>query len=145
MPIVDFPFLQSSPDAISRPMLFIKITNPITGFTLDSVGVIDTGADTSAVPAMFAPILGYDFKSGIPKPMGTGNGLTIAYSHQCRLDIYDTNSVLNRNVNIIYTTSEVQIDFMEKLPIILLGVNDFLGQFFLGIDYPAQLFSLRSP
>jgi len=144
MPIIDFPFLKASPNSIRRPMLFIKITNPSTGYTLDTVGIIDTGADACAVPAAFGDMLGYMVQDGVPKPVGTGNGLTTAYSHTCRLDIYHTASLLNGNAEVIYTTSEVQIDFMENLHIVLLGVNDFLGQFFLGVDYPAQLFSVRS-
>jgi hypothetical protein len=145
MPIVNYPFLRYSPKDVERPMLFIKVTNPQTGLVLDSIGIIDTGADACAVPARYARILGYDVKSGTPKPMGTGAGLTTAYTHQCRLDIYDTYSIIQRSAKVVYTTSEIDIDFMEKLPIILLGVKDFLGQFFLGIDYRAKLFSLRFP
>ncbi len=144
MPIVNFPFLQSSPNSIQRPMLFLKITNPNTGFCLDTIGIIDTGADACAVPAVFANMLGYNVKEGTPKPVGTGNGMTTAYTHTCRIDVYNTDSVIKKSPTIIYTTSEAQIDFMENLPMILLGVTDFLGQFFLGIDYPAQLFSVRS-
>lgn len=125
-------------------MLFIKITNPNTGYTLDTVGVIDTGADTCTVPASFAKILGYNLTDGVPKLVGTGNGVTTAYSHTCRIDIYDTESLRKRNAKLIYTTSEIQIDFMPNLTMVLLGVNNFLGQFFLGIDYPSQLFSIRS-
>ena len=124
-------------------MLFIKLTNPSSGYTLDTVGIIDTGADACAVPAAFANILGYNVKDGTPKPVGTGNGMTTAYSHVCRLDIYNTTLLLDGNSEVIYTTSEVQIDFMENLPMVLLGVNDFLGQFFLGVDYPSKLFSVR--
>jgi len=89
--------------------------------------------------------LGYDLKSGTPKTVGTGNGAVIAYSHICRLDIYDTNSVDKGNPDVVYTTSEIRIDFMEQLPYVLLGVKDFLGQFYLNIDYPSQLFSVRQP
>ncbi|MGA2916569.1 MAG: hypothetical protein ABSE89_11140 [Sedimentisphaerales bacterium] len=145
MPINNFPFLKISPDSIRRPILIVKIVNPQTGLMIDSMGVIDTGADACAVPAGYAKILGYDLKKGMPKPVGTGAGLTTAYSHICRLEVYNTKSVFERNPEVIYTTSEVQIDFMEKLPIVLLGVSDFLGQFFLGVDYPSQLFSVRQP
>ncbi|MCX5632224.1 MAG: hypothetical protein NTW93_00885 [Phycisphaerae bacterium] len=145
MPIVNFPFFKTSPNHPNRPILFVKIVNPQTGLLIDTTGMIDTGADACAVPAYFAKYLGYDLKSGIRKGVNTGNGATNAYSHICRLEVYNTNSVFNGNPEIIYTTSEVQIDFMERLPVVLLGVSDFLGQFFLGVDYPSQLFSVRSP
>jgi hypothetical protein len=143
MPIIDFPFLKMSPNSIRRPMLFIKITNPHTGQKIDTAGIIDTGADACAVPAVYADMLGYSVKDGIPKPVGTGGGLTTAYTHTCRIDIYNTIALQKGNTEAIYTTSEAQIDFMEQLPVVLLGVSDFLGQFFLGIDYPSQLFSVR--
>jgi hypothetical protein len=126
-------------------MLFVKITNPQTGLTGDFLGIIDTGADSCAIPAKYAVLLGYDLKAGRPKVIGTGNGTTRAYSHECRIDIYNTNSLLRGNAETVYTTSEIQIDFMEKLPVILLGVSDFLGQFVLRIDYNAQLFCLQRP
>jgi hypothetical protein len=145
MPIVNFPFLRISQDSVERPILVVKIVNPQTGLTLDSMGIVDTGADACAIPAGYGRLLGYDIKSGTPKPVGTGKGLTTAYSHLCRLDIYETDSIFKGNAKVIYTTSEINIDFMEYLPVILLGVSDFLGQFFVGIDYPSQLFSLRLP
>jgi len=144
MPIVNFPFLRTSPNSIKRPMLIVRITNPSSGLSIDTAGIIDTGADACAVPAPYANILGYKLKDGTPKPVGTGNGLTTAYSHICRLDVYHTEWLQRGNSEVIYTTSEVEIDFMPNLPVVLLGVGDFLGQFFLGIDYPAQLFSVRS-
>lgn len=127
MPIVNFPFLKTSPNSIERPMLFLRITNPNTGLSLDTAGVIDTGADACAVPASYAGILGYNVEDGEPKPVGTGNGLTTAYSHICRIDVYHTERVLGSNSETIYTTSDAKIDFMPNLPIVLMGVNDFLG------------------
>lgn len=71
--------------------------------------------------------------------------MTTAYSHISRISVYHTERLMtNRDTEIIYTTSEIEIDFMEKLPMVLLGVNDFLCQFFLGIDYLAKIFSMRS-
>jgi hypothetical protein len=145
MPIVNFPFLRISQDPVERPILVVKIVNPQTGSTFDSIGIIDTGADACAIPAGYGRILGYDIESGIPKLISTGKGVTTAYSHLCRLEIYKTDLFLKGSAEVIYTTSEVNIDFMENLPVILLGVSNFLGQFFVGIDYRAQLFSLRLP
>jgi hypothetical protein len=145
MPIVQFPFLRTSPNSIERPMLFIKITNPASGLSIDTIGMIDTGADWCAIPASYANILGYVLPDGTPKSVGTGNGITMAYSHISRIDVYHTERLLtNGDTEPIYTTSEIEIDFMPKLSMVLLGVNNFLGQFFLGVDYPAKLFSVRT-
>ena len=48
MPIVQFPFLKTSINSIERPMLFIKITNPSSGLSIDTIGIIDTGVDYPA-------------------------------------------------------------------------------------------------
>ncbi len=144
MPIIDFPFLRLSPNAITRPTLIVKIQNPNTGMVLDTAGIIDTGADACAVPAAYADTLGYNLTSGIQKKVGTGNGETLAYSHICKIEVYHTKLLRQGKTETIYTTSEILIDFMPNLPIVLLGVSNFLGQFFLGIDYKAQLFSLRA-
>jgi|WetSurMetagenome_2_1015567.scaffolds.fasta_scaffold133493_3 hypothetical protein len=145
MPIVQFPFLKASPNSIERPMLFLTITNPDSGLSIDTIGIIDTGADCCAIPASYANMLGYNLAKGKPKTVGTGNGTTIAYSHISRIDLYHTERLLkNGDTEKIYTTSEIEIDFMQKLSVVLLGVNNFLSQFFLCVDYPAKLFSVRS-
>ena len=142
MPITNFPFLQTSPNSIQRPMLIIRITNPESGYSINTTGVIDTGADACAVPASFASILGLDLKTGRPKPVGTGNGLTTAFTHECRMDVYHTERLWQGDSEPIYSTN-MEFDFMENLPVVLIGVGDFLCQFLLCIDYKAKLFSVR--
>ena len=143
MPIIDYPFLQASANTISRPMLIARLSNPHSGLSVDVIGIIDTGADSSAMPATYAELLGHDLKQGVPSKIGTGNGVAYAYSHTSTISIYNTKEILLGNQEPIYTTSEIKIDFMENLHTVLFGVKDFLGQFYLGIDYPRQLFSIR--
>lgn len=143
MPITNFPFLKTSPNSIKRPMLIIRISNPANGLSLDTLGIIDTGADACAIPATYAEILGYRVENGTPKPVGTGNGLATAYTHTCKIDVYHTEHLKQGNSEVIYTTSEIEIDFMPELPMVLLGVDNFLTQFFLGVDYRSGLFSVR--
>ena len=59
MPIRNFPFHRISAGDIFRPMLPIGITNPDTGASIISYGLIDTGADECALPADLAcdPVL----------------------------------------------------------------------------------------
>ncbi|MCE5185912.1 MAG: retroviral-like aspartic protease family protein [Planctomycetaceae bacterium] len=125
-------------------MLVVKIQNPATGLSLDTAGILDTGADSCAIPASFANLLGYNLTRGTPVKIGTGNGLTDAYTHICRVDVYDWLRLRVGNTEPIYTTSEIPINFMPNLPFVLLGVDNFLGQFVLSIDYSAQIFSMRA-
>ena len=139
MPIKNCPFFYRS-NGIYHPNLEIKITNPHTGASQRTYGLIDTGADDCAIPAGFAKILGHNLQLGETKEIATGNGLTIAYSHTTKFEIY--NPITG---SIIYTLEDTPIDFMPNLHVVLLGVNNFLSKFILNIDYPNKLFSLRNP
>ncbi len=69
MPITNYPF--TCIGSIYRPMLPIKIHNPSTGKSFQTWGLIDTGADESAMPAGLAEPLGHELLAGITKPMRT--------------------------------------------------------------------------
>ncbi len=139
MPIRDIPF--TCPDGeICRPILAIRLVNPASAKGLVTYGLVDTGADECAVPASFAPLLGYDLKSGKQKEIMTGNGLTIAYSHPVKIEIYHP-----QTAELLYHVPDSEIDFLSGLGIVLLGVHSFLNRFILHIDYPQQVFSIRYP
>jgi hypothetical protein len=101
-------------------------------------GIVDTGADECAVPAFVANILGHNLQAGRLKQIRTGNGVTNAYSHLTRFEIFHP-----ATKNLLYTTHDTPIDFLPNLHVILLGVNSFLSQFILTIDYPKKVFSIR--
>lgn len=136
MPIRDCPFTRCNGD-IFRPMLPISIINPHTGKHLNTIGLIDTGADECAIPAGIAQLLGHNLQAGITKPINTGNGLTNAYSHTTRFEIYHPVSH-----QLLYTIDNTPIDFMPNLNVVLLGVNSFLSGFVLTINYPKKNFSI---
>ncbi len=57
MPIANCPFTSFLPDQFPRPLLPIKIINPHTGKGFNTWGLIDSGADESAIPAINAKVL----------------------------------------------------------------------------------------
>ncbi|MBI4682583.1 MAG: hypothetical protein HY757_05730 [Nitrospirae bacterium] len=137
MPISNCPLTLCS-NGIYRPILPICIINPHTSKQLKTYGLIDTGADECAVPASMADLLGHNLQSGQSKIISTGNGETIAFSHTTSFEVYhpSTNKLL-------YTLADTPIDFMPNLPVVLLGVNNFLNKFILNIDYPKKTFSIK--
>jgi hypothetical protein len=145
MPIVDYPFLRSSPGAPLRPMLTIRITNPDTGQFIQTYGVVDTGADECALPAALAGELGHNLTAGKIKKIQMGNGITDAYAHTCKVEIFDTHALQKGKEDVVYTIDGTPIDFMPNLHCALLGVGNFLSQFILTVDYPQQMFSVRKP
>jgi hypothetical protein len=134
MPILNCPF------TAGRPFLPLRIINPHTGKAHRAVGIVDTGADECAVPAFVARILGHDLSAGKMKQIKTGNGITNAYSHTTRLEIFHP-----RTNQLLYTIMDTPIDFLPNLHVVLLGVNSFLSKFILSIDYPKKVFSIKSP
>lgn len=87
MPIRDCPFTLCN-RGLYRPLLPIRIVNPLTGKGQRTFGLIDTGADECAVPAGFAKLLGHNLLSGKTKTIYTGNGETIAYAHTTKFEIF---------------------------------------------------------
>ena len=72
MPLKDCPFSKLSEADIPRPILPIKIINPHTGLSYATFGIIDTGADESAVPAGIASILGHTSKPALQRLLEQG-------------------------------------------------------------------------
>jgi hypothetical protein len=140
MPINNCPFTQFRGN-IYRPTLPIRIINPHNpGSAYRTIGIIDTGADDCAIPAAYAPLLGHNLQAGMPKKIGTGNGITTAYSHVTKIEIF--NPVTKE---IAYTLEDTPIDFLPNLSLSLLGVQNFLSRFVLTIDYPKKTFSIQFP
>ncbi len=145
MYIVDFPFIQPIAQCPKRPMLWVRVTNPHSGHSIRTYGLIDTGADECALPARYADLLGHNLGAGPIKKVSTGGGITTAYSHTCKIEIFDTDAYRHGQENVVYTISEAPIDFMPHLNCVLLEVENFLGQFVLTVDYLREVFSLRKP
>ncbi|MFA6217703.1 MAG: hypothetical protein WDL87_08665 [Candidatus Omnitrophota bacterium] len=132
MKIENIPFRKLSPNDVARMWLPVTITNPITNKNIRVFGLIDTGADECALPAVYASQLGHNLQAGKEKEINTGNGITIAYSHTVSIKSYE------------FSSKETLIDFMPNLFVPLLGVKSFLNHFILTVNYPCQVFSLET-
>jgi len=130
MNIINRPFIKITSDSPARAILPVVLKDPATNQEMRTFGIIDTGADDCAFPASFALITGHNLGAGIVKEVNTGNGITIAYSHTISLEVDG------------YKIENILIDFMPNLFIPLLGVQNFLKNFVLTVDYPKQTFSL---
>jgi len=131
--IHDHPFTTPHRSAVARPYLTVALFNPLSGIRRKVMALIDTGADECALPALYAPLLGHELSAGLIKEVGTGNGITTAYSHTVCIEIFS------------FSSGDVQIDFMPNLTTPLLGVKSFLSNFILEIDYCRKVFSLTLP
>lgn len=139
MPIANCPFTHFG-NGLYRPVLNIRITNPHSQLSYGTYGIIDTGADECAIPAVYAPLIGHNLQAGQTKQINTGNGITAAYSHTTKFDLFHPSTG-----ELLYTIQDTPIDFMPNLSVVLLGVNSFLSRFILKIDYPNKTFSINYP
>ena len=120
-------------------ILPIKIVNPHSNLSYKTFGLTDTGATECAIPSKIAKILGHNLENGTKKEISTGNGLAIAYGHTSIIEIYHPQRL---NKPAVFILKNVLIDFMPNLNVPLLGVNNFLSNFTLIINYPKRIFSL---
>ncbi len=142
MPISEYPFQAIHPGSRPRPMLPIRIINPHTGSSMQSWGLVDTGADDCAIPASYAAILGHALTAGAVKQITTGNGATNSYAHTTRIEIMPIGGASG---HVAYVIPDAPVDFLPNLGVILLGTNKFLSKFILTIDYPRKVFSIKTP
>jgi predicted aspartyl protease len=107
--------------------------------------LIDTGADECAFPANFASLMGHNLTLGQPSGIITGNGVAGAYSHTTFIEIFGLDALSNVSKNVVHTIPPAQIHYMQGLTTVLLGVQSFLSNFILTVDYSRKVFSVKTP
>jgi len=144
MEIRDYPFSVVG-QGPSRPMLWVRLTNPDTCLSFEALAIVDTGADICVFPAGVAEALGHKLKSVSPNPMGGVGGDTCAWPHTSKVEILNIKTDGTAGSRVLYSISDTLIDFSATCPMFLLGTKNFLSNFILTVDYPRQTLSLRKP
>ncbi len=140
MPIRNFPFTVPELRKHPRPRLPIKIISPENGVVIPHWAIIDTGADHCCIPAKYAEILGHNLEKGEKQIFNVVGGEGKGYLHRTHLKICDFNTD-----DILHSIRNIQACYIENFDVVLLGVNTFLKDFILKINYPEKRFSLRLP
>ena len=117
----------------------VSIINPKNNKVFRGHGMIDTGASNCCFPSHVAMILGLPLMKGKEQSTSTGDGSSKGFRHVVSVNIYHPE---HPNKKAIHSIEKTQINFMPNLPIIILGVNEFLKKYTLCIDYPKKIFSL---
>ena len=143
MPIRLCPFTKFNSSALDKhPLLLLDISNPDTGekLSLSVPALIDTGATDCCFPAWIAKALGHRLRAGKKKNADTGKGAATVHAHSTTIELLHPVTT-----KLLYTLPEIEVDYLSNLKIPLLGVNHFLSEFILNIDYPNKYFSIKSP
>ena len=127
-------------------MLWIRVSNPHADVPPIVVqALVDTGADECAFPASIAVHLGHELRNGLArKTVRTASGKTLAFSHTSRVEVLSVRPDGLPGTQVLYVLQETLIDFIQGCQSFLLGAGNFLKPFVLKIDYPAEVFSIRS-
>lgn len=139
----EYRFIQIEPGDRPRLVLPVRITNPKNKRYVNHWAFVDTGADRSAFPGWLRSVLGLSPRSGVKRSITTGSGPDNAYANSVQIDIFGLTPNLRRvdTTKIIHSVSTL-IDFMPNLGSCLIGVESFLEDFILSVDYQRRVFSL---
>jgi hypothetical protein len=153
MPISGYPFITvddreqgpvvSIGGPLSRPYLWLRITNPVTGDAMIVSAAVDTGADALAMPATDAETLGHRLDATPARIVKTAKGKTKAYPHTATVDVLDilSNGKANEAV-VLYPIPETLVYFTVDQRAHLIGQGSFLSLCTLTINYPERKFSV---
>jgi len=146
MPIVDYPFLDL--DGSPKPVLPVVLTNPANDFCYQTWGLIDTGADSTAIPDFIAKALYHDIENQavIRRPCFGIGGEVTTYDHTFRLQVLS----IDKDGKILDGKPAIRINsrlfsVVKGLRTMILGESDFLAKYVLSINYPKKKFSLKLP
>ena len=104
-------------------------------------GFVDTGADACLFPGSLAIDLNHDLKGDGVKSttnIGIGQIAIPVYSHTFKLELLSPD-----RKKVIWASEDVEVECSETEPPILIGVDNFLKNFKLIVDYPNQEFTLQ--
>ena len=145
MPIIDYPFLRRGRISRPSPLLPLQVISPGNGFGFFTWGLIDTGADVSIIPEWLGTQLGHDFTAGYRDDVRTAGGSAEAFEHTFRIEIFGLEPDGTVLPNVVATVTDQLISVMQEAPWVCLGVDDFLKDYILTVNYPEQIFSVQLP
>jgi predicted aspartyl protease len=137
VPVRKFPFKVLG-GLFLRPLLPVIIINPHTGEQVKQYGIIDTGADCCTVPAYIGEMLGHNIEIVPPSKTTVVGGEITTWEHTTTIQMLD------KNETVFYENVETYVEYVEDLEYVLIGVDDFLCDFKLEIDYPNKHFSITN-
>lgn len=118
------PYIQLRTGEIKRPYLPVRLH--YSGRRVDTLGLVDSGADSTVFAEQWALVLGIDL-SAAPKVPMAGIGSNVGRAANVRLDVGSQRL-------------DVQVTFAPDFPpqFGLLGQNDFFVRFLVAFDKSAE-------
>jgi len=161
MPSFTFPFTAVSSWAAERPLLPVIIGNPANDLDVQTWGIIDTGADRSTFPEHVAKSLYHSIKHNDVQRdnASTVGGEVPVYKHTFSLGVFSlkkTKTGVSIGSEIVIHKPQMLVDVVpvkfinaEGIEVqtnfhsVILGVDDFLADYLITINYPQGVFSFE--
>lgn len=147
MPIASYYFTQVSSDETPQPLLWVRIVNPDNGRKTEPLlALVDTGSDICLFPSSVAEDLGHVLRSVDPVEITATVGKGSAFPHMATIEILQKDVNTDEPIDhVLHTIEKKLIHFVKDGSSFLLGVEDFLGEFVLKVNYPFRMFSITRP
>ncbi|MCD4830407.1 MAG: hypothetical protein K8R02_01205 [Anaerohalosphaeraceae bacterium] len=147
MPISNYPFRKDQISRTPSPLVPVILTNPENGFEFPTWGLIDTGADRTIVPGYIAKEVYHNLKGAeVECDFGSGVGGDVRfYMHTFTMQLLSYDKSNSVTTNPVIEIKKHQFAVCENINTLILGVDDFLKDYKLIIDYPKQVFSIKKP
>jgi hypothetical protein len=115
------------------PAIPLKLVRSNGNMTPETLGLVDSGCDSTMLPAELAKVLGIDLQTDcIEQTSNTAGGQTINYSYPPGIDAI----VTGRKVHL-------EASFNPGLPVILLGREDFFALYRVSFDQRTSSFTIE--
>jgi hypothetical protein len=116
------------------PLVSLKLVKLDGTMTPRTLGLVDSGCDTTMLPGDWAQVLGIDFATDCEARQGnTAGGTTLHYIYPAGIDVIFAGQKLH-----------LSAAFNPGLPVILLGREDFFACFRVAFDQRTKTFTVQS-
>ena len=125
---------QGREESLEKPWLPIRFTNPGNGESVTVHGLVDSGADTCLFPASLCKCVGHNLRAdGVKsnRALGVEQKPVRTWRHTFSLELLSPDMT-----KVVWSTPmSAEFDCSEAEPPVLLGVDDFLRNFDVRLNY----------
>ncbi len=133
---------QGCEESLEKPWLPIRFTNPENGEYITIHGLVDSGADSCLFPASLCKCVGHDLMGDgvkVNRALGVEQKPVRTWKHTFLLELLSPDMT-----KVLWSTTQAEeFDCSEAEPPVLLGVDDFLRNFKVTLDYHQGIITLE--
>jgi aspartyl protease len=134
-----FPYSFTKSDGCLRPVVAIRIINPITSVGFNLRALLDTGADKCILPESIVNFVNPVRSGSKNQSIGIGGKPIDSFPHDLIIQL------LSQDNKVIWTSKILKIDCVNTDAPPLLGSSDFMINFNVSFNYKSENFTIEIP